>query len=91
LLIPPTRVQTLGSIWQSPRTPTSPLATRAVRVAGVAGLFAVIAVGVAVGTGKWQQNPYYPAYGSGGTPAGLLVTSDSVPKAPGAPVRLTLR
>jgi membrane associated rhomboid family serine protease len=60
MLIPPSQVQTLGSVWQSPRGSKSPAQALAIRAVGIVALLAVIGAVVAYGTSEWQQSPYYP-------------------------------
>jgi hypothetical protein len=70
LLIAPAQVPTLASLWQSPRGDGGGGGARviAVRVLGVAALLVVLGAGFAVGTTRWQADPFYHArYGSSGT------------------------
>ena len=58
-VIPPTHVQTLGSVWQSPRGARSRVETAAIQSVGVVALVAVIGGVAAYGTIKWHADPYY--------------------------------
>lgn len=62
LILPPTQVQTLSSVWQSPRGQTSRATGLAMRAIGVAALFAVLGLGLAAGTNKWGQYAIPPGY-----------------------------
>ena len=62
LVIPPGQVQTLGSLWQGRRGGRTPVQALALRVGGVAALLAVLVAGVAIGTSRWQADPYYQYY-----------------------------
>ena len=74
LVVPPSNVQTLGSVWQSPRTARSRTQVLAVRAVGVALLIAVIGGVVTYGTAQWQQQPiYHYFYGSVAVPAGRML------------------
>jgi membrane associated rhomboid family serine protease len=71
-VFPPGQVPTLASLWQSPRGGASPVRTVALRFVGTAALVAVIGLGIAVGTNRWQASPYYPLlYGQSTTPVGV--------------------
>jgi membrane associated rhomboid family serine protease len=76
LIIPPTHVQTLRSIWQQQRTTTSPATIYAARGLGIAALVAVMGVGMIVGTDKWQNDPAYPFYYQTARPGGLAIAAD---------------
>jgi rhomboid protease GluP len=81
MLIPPSQVQTLGSVWQSPRGSKSPAQTLAIRVVGIVALLAVIGGVVAYGTSQWQQSQYFnqnTPYGLRG-PAVAAVPSADLP------------
>ncbi len=90
LILPPTHVQTLGSIWQSTGARTSMATTLAVRVIGVGALIAVIGVGVLVGTDKWQKNPWYPYY-TADRAQSVVVVIGVPPEADSVPVQVTCR
>jgi membrane associated rhomboid family serine protease len=85
-LIPPGQVPTLASLWRSPKEGSTAVGTLVPRVLGVGVLAAVIVAGVLIGTGRWQQDPYYKAK-YGGAPAvpagqfevGRQATSDTDP------------
>ena len=77
LILPPTQVQTLSSIWQSPRARTAPAAGLAVKAVGVVALVAVLTVGWFVGTDKWQKSPFYAGYTTDRPGAGLIVAMDA--------------
>jgi membrane associated rhomboid family serine protease len=79
LIIAPTNVQTLRSIWQQPRTKNSPVTVLAVQGLGIAALLAVMAVGMIVGTDKWQKDPLYPYYTSDRVSAGTVVIGAELP------------
>jgi membrane associated rhomboid family serine protease len=71
-VFPPGQVPTLASLWQSPRGGASPVRTVALRFVGTAALVAVIGLGIAVGTNRWQASPYYPLlYGQSIAPVGV--------------------
>ncbi len=59
LVIPPSQVQTLASVWQAPRNARSRGQAVALRIVGVVALLAVIGATIAYGTSKWQQDPHY--------------------------------
>ena len=58
-VVPPTHVQTLGSVWQSPRGARSRVETAVIQSVGVLALVAVIGGVAAYGTIKWHDDPYY--------------------------------
>ncbi|MGD0247599.1 MAG: rhomboid family intramembrane serine protease [Candidatus Limnocylindrales bacterium] len=58
-VFPPGQVPTLASLWQNPGGGASPVRTLALRLVGSAALVAVIGLGIAVGTSRWQANQYY--------------------------------
>ena len=58
-VFPPGRVPTLASLWQSPRGGVSPAWTLGSRFVAAAALVAVIGLGIAAGTSRWQASPYY--------------------------------
>jgi len=78
MLIPPSQVQTLGSVWQSPRGSKSPAQALAIRVVGIVALLAVIGGVVAYGTSEWHKSPYYQQFGTTGVrPASVAAASSS--------------
>ena len=89
LILPPSQVATLGSLWHKPGGGRSSLQTLAMRSAGVAVLLAVVGVGVAMGTSRWQGSPdYREVYGRASVPAAHLVGLASGPvDAPGLTIR----
>ena len=78
VLIPPSQVRTLGSVWQSPRTSRSPTQALALQVVGVVALLAVIGGVVAYGTSEWQQQ-LSPRHR---TPFGLVAPAGSPIRSP---------
>jgi membrane associated rhomboid family serine protease len=61
LVMPPGRVPTLASLWQSPSgAARSRLETLGLPALGVAGLIAVMVVGYVIGTDKWHTVPDRP-------------------------------
>jgi hypothetical protein len=64
VVLPPSQVQTLASVWQSPRGVKSPGQAMALRVVGVAALAAVVGGIIAYGTVTWQANNLYRQYWS---------------------------
>jgi hypothetical protein len=58
-VFPPGQVPTLASLWQNPGGGASPGRTLALRLVGSAALVAVIGLGIAFGTSRWQANQYY--------------------------------
>jgi membrane associated rhomboid family serine protease len=79
LVLPPGQVQTLGSVWQAPRSARSRAQTVAIRVGALVALIAVVGGVIAYGTAKWQQDPYYHrVYGSFAIPA-VYVIAATVP------------
>ncbi|MGA3056808.1 MAG: rhomboid family intramembrane serine protease [Candidatus Limnocylindrales bacterium] len=68
LVIAPAQVPTLASLWQGRRGGGGRARAIAVRVLGVGALLAVLGVGVAVGTSRWQADPvYHYFYGTAGS------------------------
>jgi rhomboid protease GluP len=89
LILPPSQVATLGSLWQRPGGGRSALGTLALRSAGVALLLAVVGIGIAMGTNRWQgSQDYQDLYGRAAVPAAPLVGSAAGPvDAPGLTTR----
>jgi len=54
-ILPPGQVATLASMWHTPGGGRPSVQTALLRVGGVAALVAVILIGVAMGTSRWQQ------------------------------------
>jgi hypothetical protein len=80
LILPPSQVATLGSLWQMPGGGRSTLSTLAMRSGGVALLLAVVGVGIAMGTNRWQGSPdYRQLYGRASVPAAPLIGSAAGP------------
>ena len=80
LILPPSQVATLGSLWQMPGGGRSTLSTLAMRSGGVALLLAVVGVGIAMGTNRWQGSPdYRQLYGRASVPAAPLNGSAAGP------------
>jgi rhomboid protease GluP len=78
LVVPPIQVQTLASVWQSPRGAGSRAQTLALRLVGVAVLAAVVAGVVAYGTARWQADPSYKfEFPTGATPASHVIAAVS--------------
>jgi hypothetical protein len=89
LVIAPAQVPTLASLWQTPRGGSGGARILAIRVLGVGALIAVLGVGVAIGTSRWQGDPVYRHfYGAAGTAVDRseAVTAPELPS-----VSLTIR
>jgi Uncharacterized membrane protein (homolog of Drosophila rhomboid) len=70
LAMPPGRVPTLASLWQTPGGATRPrLEQLGLPILGVAALVAVMVAGYFVGTSRWQADPLYRYYTSQVPPA----------------------
>ncbi len=87
-LIPPGQVQTLASLWQGKRASRSPVHTLALRLGGVGALLAVLAVGVVLGTNRWQADPMYHAFYGSVSPAR---SSWAIAEAPPPAARVVIR
>jgi membrane associated rhomboid family serine protease len=84
LAMPPGRVPTLASMWQTPGAAArSPLEQLGLPVLGVVALVAVMIAGYFVGTSKWQADPFYHYYTSQVAPAVQL--EDATVAGPPAP------
>lgn len=81
LVIAPSQVPTLGSLWQSPRGGDKPRSqVLALRLLGVAALLGVIGLGLVAGTTKWRETPDpYAHLGVGVAPSSQLVQAAAHP------------
>jgi rhomboid protease GluP len=76
VVLPPSQVQTLSSVWQSPRNARSPIRAMATRAIGVVVLVAVVGGVVAYGTARWQADPNYRRqFPQGTVPSGRIVAA----------------
>jgi membrane associated rhomboid family serine protease len=62
LILPPTHVQTLSSVWQRPQGESSPGRLAAIRFAGVIAMIVVVGAVIAYGTINTQKSPIYKYY-----------------------------
>lgn len=81
LLLPPSQVATLGSLWQGTRPGTSPGTVVAARTLGLVALGVVLFVGLLIGNDQWGK---YPVEAASAAPAAHAVV---VPQ-PGAAFEL---
>jgi rhomboid protease GluP len=91
-IFPPGQVATLSSLWQSKRdTAAAQTQAMVLRIGGAAALLAVLGVGIAVGTNRWQSDPlYHYIYGS--TVGSHPIVSIQPPAVlPPAPSRIEIR
>jgi membrane associated rhomboid family serine protease len=84
LILPPTHVQTLSSVWQRPQGASSPGGLAAIRIAGVLAMIVVVGAVVAYGTINAQESPVYKYYSveSGEIVAPAEAIEDSIHVAP---------
>ena len=82
LTFTPGRVPTLASLWQGSLTGMSASRAMGLRLLGVGALVAVLAAGVAAGTSRWQNEPFYHRL-YGAVPAGPAVMAVRAGPAPG--------
>jgi membrane associated rhomboid family serine protease len=78
LLFPPGQVQTLASLWHSPRAGVSATQSTLIRIGGVVVLVAVIVAGIAAGNSRWQSTPGSPF---GLAPSGAPAVAAAPPRA----------
>ena len=71
-ILPPGQVATLASMWHTPGGGRSSAQTALLRVGGVAALVAVILIGIAMGTSRWQQFYQQPLGHAAGQPTSVL-------------------
>jgi hypothetical protein len=73
LAMPPGRVPTLGSLWQTPGGGgKSQLGRLALPALGFVALVAVLVAGYVAGTSKWQADPLYRYYSSAPAPVATV-------------------